>query len=322
MLINSILYWDRLYTIVPASIKKPYENRWTQVAQDLGFLRPRFVDPDCPEVQRASAEFQRDIDRKSILRDVKNARRHAHVHSDKVSRSLHPMKVSAELRHRLWGRTPPADDGFYQMVDGYAAAYMSRLAAVVAEEDDLAPCTDRRLSRDVVVDRSTDRDDGDIAGQIEAMLASLSINTIRISPRTPLTELIRFRDDHYDELKRYRKVIRSLARQASGIKGQEFRERELKRIVKDELKPAHEVVGAKLEEAGFDFGTSVLQVSVAACVGWAASGFTSYASAAGGAAVGLAFSGVKLLVAKNKVQREPLAYLANLRRQFHQENDR
>lgn len=318
---TSVLYWDRLSTIVPASIREPYENQWTKVAQDMGFLRPRFVDPDCPEVQQASEEFEEDFDRKAITSDMRNARRHSRLHPDKMAHSLHPMKVSDDLRQRLWGKKRPDDDGFYRIAGGYASAYMSRLAAVVSESDELAPCTDRRLSRDVVVDRFASRGQGDVVSQNEAMLASLSIKSIRISPRTPFTRLIRFRDEHYDELVRYRRAVHTLARQAVGISEGKFRAKELERIAKEEFNPAHEVVGARLHEAGFDFGLTVLQVSIAAAVGYTASGFKSHWAAAGGALVGLAFSVVKWRLAKEKAHKEPLTYLANLRRQFHEEHN-
>jgi len=318
---TSVLYWDRLFTIVPASIPEPYENQWTKVARDLGFLRPRFVDPDCLEVRKASEEFQEDFNRKAITSDMRNARRHSRLHLDKMAHSLHPMKVSDELRHRLWGKKRPDDDGFYRIAGGYASAYMSRLAAVVSENDELAPCTDRRLSRDVVVDRFASRNHCDVVSQNEALLASLSIQSIRISPRISFSKLIRFRDEHYDELVRYRKAVHTLARQAAGISDEGFREKELKRIAKEELNPAHEVVGARLHEAGFDFGLAALHVSMTAAVGYAASGFKSHWAAAGSALVGLAFSVVKWRLAKEKVRKEPLTYFANLRRQFHEEQN-
>src|SRR5262245_66449474 len=75
MLATAILYWDKLYTIVPSSIRNPYELQHTRVAEQLGFLRTRFVGPDCDEVKVASDVFLRDIDRKDIKAQMRNSRR-------------------------------------------------------------------------------------------------------------------------------------------------------------------------------------------------------------------------------------------------------
>ena len=61
------------------------------------------------------------------------------------------------------------------MQAGYAAAYMSRLASVIAERDGLAPFTDRQRSRDVLVDRYVGVEPDDEVDKNEALLASLSI---------------------------------------------------------------------------------------------------------------------------------------------------
>ena len=44
-LATAMLYWDRLYTIVPSSITHPYERKASRTAESLGFLRPRQVAP-------------------------------------------------------------------------------------------------------------------------------------------------------------------------------------------------------------------------------------------------------------------------------------
>jgi hypothetical protein len=323
MLATAVLYWDRLYTIVPVDIRRPYQNQWTQAAEQLGFLRPRFVDSRCPEVVQASDEFIADIERRAIRQEMQDVRRtdsqsvkrRVRLHLEKMAPSV-DARIRGVLQDRRWRSRHPDHEGFYRMQAGYASAYMSRLASLVAESDELAPLTDRRLSRDVLADRFVSVDPYDDVGTNEALLASMSINTVRISPRTSITQLIRFRDNHYDELKRYRKAIRSLAREACGIRQPHLLQRELRRIVREDLKPAQEVIERKLEEADCDFAINVTQVTAVAWTGCALAGFRNLVAASGGAAVGLAFSLVRWRAARERAQKDPLAYLAKLRERF------
>ena len=96
-------------------------------------------------------------------------------------------------------------------------------------------------------------------------------------------------------------------------------DRELSRVVRDELQPAQEVIEARLREANCAFTLSVLQVIAVSGIVFALSGAQRYAATIGSAAVGLVFSVVHWRLARQRVRNEPLAYLANLRQRFHEE---
>ena len=315
MLVTSVLYWDHLFTIVPKSVGRPFHNEWSHAAEQHGFLRPRFVDRDCPEVTAASEQFVADFGRKAIRDDVKNARKRGWRNGG----VLHPDKVSTVLHKLLWQKARQDDEGFYPVTQEHGLPYMARLASVVYEQDKLVPYTDRRLSRDVIIDRYTDQTREDVVGKTEAALVKLSIGAIRLGPSTSFADLIRFRDDHHDGLVRYRKSIRALARSASGIADASFPERELIRIAKEELKPAEEVVGARLKEAGWDFAIGTLQATVAGGGTYAVS--RNLLAALVGAGISIVFSAVRWRMAKSKVPKDALSYLASVRKELHHEDD-
>jgi hypothetical protein len=43
---SAILYWDEIQTIVPTSIKNPYQNELTQILYEKGVLRPFEINPE------------------------------------------------------------------------------------------------------------------------------------------------------------------------------------------------------------------------------------------------------------------------------------
>lgn len=324
LLKTSMLYWDHLYTIVPATIAQPYERPATTTAQKLGFLRSRVVDSNCPEVGQASSEFEQDIERTAITRDVEDVNRRAQsqkggtrIHPAKLSASLHPEKVSWKLRERLWQTEMPDQNGFYRIADGYAAPYMARLASVIAEADGTAPYTDRRLSHNIVVDRHAAEYDAEV-DRNEARLAALSLSTIRLSSRASLMDVYRFREDHHDELVAYRSAIRKFSRKAATVRDPADLERELRRILEDELTPAQEEVEGKLRDASHDFSLAAFEVASVAMLGYAASGFREPLAALGGAAIGLTFSAVRWRREQERNRAEPLSYLVSLRKRFEE----
>lgn len=330
MLINSLLYWDNLHTIVPAEVKIPFRNQWTKAAHDYGFLKSRVVEPWCREVYQASDEFADDLERSAIEEGVHLVKDKATalwphgypIYPGKLSPRLRPENLTPHWRRRIWRYDKPDEDGCFRMTGGYALPYMSRLASVIAENDKLTPYTDQRWGRDIVIDRYADLMQRDPVSENETRLAQLSINTIKIQSHVVLADVIRFRDDNHDKLKRYRKAIHALALQVSGAGSDKHQDREIQRIVKDVFEPAHEDLGAKLRDNGVDFGTNLLQVSVTgtgagvgALVG---GGLGAMAGALVGTGIGVTFSYVRWRIARNRLEREPMAYLVELRKRFHE----
>lgn len=71
---TAILYFDEMRTIVPESMRTPFDNLHTRAAYDLGFLRPRIIHSNDPCVITASDEFIRDYQRPIIQRSGRESR--------------------------------------------------------------------------------------------------------------------------------------------------------------------------------------------------------------------------------------------------------
>ena len=142
-----------------------------------------------------------------------------------------------------------------------------------------------------------------------------------MSPHTSLGDLHGFREDHHDELTRYRRAVRRLARQVGGIEDPEELAHELRQIVRDDINPAQEEVGAKLQENGFVTGLTVAETTVPAVAGFAASGFKGLWTALAGLGIGLAFSMCRHRIAAERLRREPFAYLWHARQHFATDED-
>lgn len=203
------------------------------------------------------------------------------------------------------------------MADGYAAAYMSRLASTVSEADDLAPMTDRSSSSSVLVDRTAGSQISDRVGENEALLARMSIESIRIPASTSFKQVLDFRDAHYEQLQHYRLAIRKLAREATGIERADLRIKELEKIVESELRPADVELRAKLTEVGIGFGTSIIRaLFVATAVGLVTNEFRSGLV---GGLVDFGFETFAWRRESKKTKTEPLTYLALLQGRFRSE---
>jgi hypothetical protein len=318
MLINSLLYWDQLYTIVPANLKTPFENQWTKAAHEYGVLKPRLVDPYSSDVYRASSEFADDLERAAVRNAVREAEATPEgfrIFPGKLSERLMPQNLTPEWRKRIWVTEVPDSDGCLQMTKGYGWSYMSRLAAIVAESDKITPFTDRRWSQDIFVDRYADIMQADKVSANEARLASLSVKTIQLRPHMSIADVLRFRDAHPDELKRYRKAVHSFALQVSAAGSDSVQEREIQRIVREEFEPARKQLGAKLGEAKFDFGFASIQaliVAGASGIGSLASGGNLWGTLAG-LGIGLTFAGFRWRIAEQRTLKEkPMSYLVEM----------
>jgi hypothetical protein len=327
MLMNAVLYWDRLYTIVPESEEDPFQRPWTKAALDYGFLRPRPVNSYCPEVSRASNDFAVDLQRSAIENAVRRVKGLSiksdpegyRIHPGKLSRQLLPAGLEPKLRRQIWKRSTADKDGYLLMNREFALPYMSRLASVVADEDGISPFTDQRWGRDIVVDRFVDFDNDNQTAANEARLITLAFGTIRVRADTSLNQLLNFRDSKDHLLTRYRKAIHSLALQVTGAGSENAQEREIQRIVKEMFEPAHEELDAKMREAGFDLTLNILQATAAAGVGAI---FGGLRGAICGGLVSVGFSVGRWRMAGNRVAQEhPMTYLVELRKRFHEERD-
>lgn len=313
LLKTSVLYWDEIRTIVPASMRDPYGSVASREAFEAGVLRPRFVSPDAPEVVQTGEEFMADEGRRAIRDSARDAANKMRLHRDKLPR-LHPGKLSEKVRQALFSTDTVDADGFLRVTDGFGSAYMSRLASVIGEADGMTPVTDDESSHDVVVDRYVEESDTPSIRKAESKLAKLSIQAIQIHPDTPLHNVISFREKHRDELERYRRAVRKLARDTAAIRERSQFELELRRIVNDEIQPSLEELKAKIAEHRLGFGLCVFDIAQACLIGMVGSSVSGILLGGVGTVASLTIAVCKSRREIRGAQREhPFGYLLSAR---------
>lgn len=313
LLKTAALYWDEIRTIAPESMREPYAGESSSEAYREGFLKPRHVSPECREVVQASAEFASDVGSKAIRAEVRRARSASGPYGREPV-TLHPKKLSSQLQQALFSDFPQQPDGFYRVGEGFATAYMSRLAAVVAEADRLSPLTDVETSQGVVVDRHVEVAAEELAKAADGELARLTLQAIGIRPEVPLLRILRFRDAHREKLDRFRRHVRRLCRGIAKPGSAQRSQHELEGLVRDEVQPGLDELRAKLREHSVAFGVSALDVTQACTVGLLGSGFSDWLYGVAGGVVSLAISTYRARREKKALLEEnPLSYLLEVR---------
>ena len=151
----------------------------------------------------------------------------------------------------------------------------------------------------------------------EGELARLTLQTISIRPDAPLVTVLRFRDNHRDELARFRRRIRQLCRSLTKPDPVERLHDELPALVRDEIQPGTDELRAKLREHGVAFGVSALDVVQATTIGLMGSGLNDWIRGIAGGVLSLAFSAWRARRERQRLLDEsPLSYLLTAQSQL------
>lgn len=243
---SAVLYWDKIRTVVPESIKTPYSTRTALELHDVGILTPLRVQSDMEEIQSLTDDVVKYLDKPEtaefFLAD--ELRPQMLIHTDKLSMSvqrlasIHPEKLSSEVRYALENSKVLSGQsgGWYEVDARFADFYMTLLATRLSERVGAGLLTDRptnnKLAISVKLDASLDNQvsqmrkrirEYDAYGQREiapatlaqGMLVDLILQRIRIAPETPVNKIIKFRRKHADELGRFRSKIDLLTQTVS-----------------------------------------------------------------------------------------------------------
>ena len=257
---SAALYWDRISTIVPRSVENPYSSIEARVLQDEGVLTPLVVEPDMVEVDQASLEFEtysRTPESLAVLLPPGSevADEKWHVREDRKRALLHPEKMSSELRDMLVKRGLAREMGDWLQVPRDAAnCYMTILAANLAQNRGLALLSDEeRFEPLAILVRRGKATDVSVPGAKrlgEAMLAHLALQAVNITPDTPVEKVIRFRNQHRDELGHFRQAIGNLASQLDEeFPSLEAFQQQVRDVYVNELEPAINNLRASLRAA-------------------------------------------------------------------------
>ena len=220
-------------------------------------------------VKRAGDEFIKDVSTISEIRRLVSQQPEHHPSRTRV----YDGKISLVCRERLldcFRENITGEENAYVMPQILAHSYMSRLASIITQNDGTMPLTNDGFGNSILQSRyltySQERE------QNQAVLVNLSLKTIYISPNVPLTDIIRFRENHNKELLNFRRKIRGISRQVAQGLDTAARQNAFEELIRDEILPAKDEIEAKLEESNLRFVTKNILLMLAGCAGVVMSG--------------------------------------------------
>jgi len=336
---TAALYWDGIQTIVPydeyeyydehGSLPShgpdPYANPISKEAKDAGFLKPRFVNPEDEPVKQAGREIITDIRKtpeiktkiKEMVKKPVRPSKRIRPKFSKLSMSKidveHLLNIAFEFKE-AGIPISSADYNYVIVPTPFSDTYMSMLASSIAANDGTIPLTNVNLWHYAMLDRYVNYDQERKANQ--AQLADLSLQTLAVDPEVPLIEILRFRDENRDKLKKYRRLIRRLVRDISGELDTNQKQVLFEEIVKDEILPEKEDIEDKLKSESTFFTVSSTVITVTAIGAILLSGGQAWLGALlqGIASIGLHYYGN--VRAERIVKGDPLGYLYEAERKF------
>ena len=340
---TACLYWDRLHTIVPASIRRPYQNPASKELLDAGVLEPLRVESGLAEIEQLASDVVTYLESQEagelLLGRAPGQR--ASLHIDKLPRSvqrlvrIHPEKLPYELRHVLES-SQKSRDAWLKVEPEFAAFYMTLLATRLAEQRALGLLTSSfaadRLANSVRsgtrswsaamqgLTRSRLRSPAS-RELIEGIVVDLVLGGFSIGPDVPLKKVLAFRRRHSDELGRLRTKIGELAASVPVDASPAAIRQRAQDLAANEVAPALADLRAALKGSRIKTLTEgLLKVSFLSAAPTSAlvlAGLTAPTALAVGAGISLTATAALFAVEKERTLREnPFAYLLAVEREF------
>lgn len=348
---SAMLYWDKIHTIVPESMQKPYETQTTLEFYDAGSLIPLRVDSEMAEVEAMTDEVIKYLDSPEAaeLFLARNLREGSLVHAEKLPgtlrrlSSIHPEKLSYEVRHVIEdsGVLARQRGNWYEVDTKFADFYMTLLAKRLSERVGAGLLTDIPASNKLAIAAKLDaslRDWTKItrgrreyeaygprrmapATLAQGILVDLIVEKLQITPDTPATKIIKFKQDHADELGRFRQQIAHLTQAVTLELPVEHLKQQVNDIFNNEVAPATQALKQGLKANKIEwFAENYLKIallSTSSSSMMALMGLDVPQALLVGAGISLTASGILYNVnKKQKIRENPYAYVLSAQNAF------
>ncbi len=268
---NAMLYWDKIQTIVPASIEQPYSTRTAREFSDEGLLIPYHVEPNMGQIDELTNDVLKYLESTEgaevlMLREISRSDR---IHPNKLPRDIqelveiHPEKLPRQIKHTLQDAFSGTQRHDWISVDSrFANFYMTLLATRLSETIGAGLLTNTttinklataaRLDAKLDIPRSrrhTYHDYDDYSEHMrhrdrplslaQGTLADLILERIQIDTNTPVKKILKFRNDYADELGRFRTEIAKLTETISNKQLMDAPYQHIEDIYTNEIGPAY-----------------------------------------------------------------------------------
>ena len=231
---NAALFWDTIRTIVPDDIRDPYSSNFARALSDEGLLVPVRVTPDMDEIEALSDTVLEVLTDPAASAVMFEGRAGSNAHRDRASdrmrelTDIHPMKLPMVVRSHF--RDALNDRGWYELTPGFANFYMTLLATRIAERLGLGLVTETSSADQLAIAVQKGNPVGRqfarrrLGSHYEAtgprrglppevssgLLIDFIVGTIELPKSLPLKTILRFKNDHREELGAFRREINRL----------------------------------------------------------------------------------------------------------------
>jgi hypothetical protein len=267
---NAVLFWDKIYTIVPSSINNPYQENTTNYLAAEGILKPMPVNPDCDLVEDLTSDTLNYLNTNEGFQLLTQGQGiNSVIHRDKLPRDIsrlfdiHPEKLPYEIQHQL--RTSMTKEGWFRVDSNFAIFYMTLLANKICEQKSIALLTDNsftsnlsdlvRLDNQIAI-KGRDNDfryplrNEKYIHLAQGLLTNVIINGIKVSNTSSLEDVINFKKRHQDELGNFRTNLAKLTKDMKKDNSFEAMKQQVADIYNDEFLPAYNDLKKSLNSAG------------------------------------------------------------------------
>lgn len=265
---TAILYWDEINTIVPSSIRNPYNTHTTKFLEDEGILKPLYVGSDMELIRNLADDALNYLRTNEAYRVLTEHKIFCEEHSQNMGREwhrlnrIHPGKMSYELGRELVKYLN--EDGWMHVGEGFANFYMTLLANRICEKEGIAPLTDNvfsanfnnlaRLDNQVISsyfdtpwdNRHTYFEGNQLA---QGMLMNLSFQGISISDEVSIDDILKFKRQHQDELGLFRTNVENLTKSIHVDASYEQMRQQVKDIYVNQFLPGYNDLKESLKES-------------------------------------------------------------------------
>ncbi|MFW6253923.1 MAG: hypothetical protein ACOC41_03245 [Chitinivibrionales bacterium] len=232
------LYWDKIQTIVPASIEGPYHSPTARAMQDASILSPLHVTPELEDIEELAPIVIRYLNSDEGLQLLSGVDgEFTHLHPEKLPGSLgrlsrmHPGKLAYEIEYMLRdvGLSAPGDDGFLRVDSRFAEFYMTLLASRLSDSVGAGLVTSSALPHNLSVKVKADASMPNLNNREfdefrfhrhwhrvprefgQGLLVQLMLEKITLDPETPVDKIISYREKYASELGRFRAKVGELS---------------------------------------------------------------------------------------------------------------
>jgi signal transduction histidine kinase len=232
---TAVLYWDEIFTIVPASVKDPYESPTARELAECKVLKPWPVDSDMRCVERAAERLLQEVQtpEAAMLCNEELGHGSFEIYTEKIAAHLAGAETVAGILEGPLGRMFATNrGGTVHVPRPFGKLYLTLLAAEIAADSDFGLltdvpfadhlCTNSRLEnrfaipnpppdvrpKEPAIENRMARGTFPILAQ--GLLAHVSLPWIFVSDETPVRSLVQYRNEHREELESFRNAMAEL----------------------------------------------------------------------------------------------------------------